>query len=185
MDSQRFFIALVPPPEIQASVNQIKHYFKEHYDSSKALNSPPHITLQAPFNWPNGQDLEELTAGLQEFSQSKGKVAIALRNFGAFPPKVIYVDVVHTPGLMTLQRELSAFMKARYGFTDRRYSNFCPHMTVAFRDLKKAAFLQAWPEFKQKTLEFDFMAQALTLLRHNGQNWQIHQSYPLNKTARS
>ena len=177
MDSQRFFIALVPPPEIQASVNQIKHHFKEHYGSRKALNSPPHITLQPPFKWPISQDLEELTDGLQEFAKGKERVAIALRNFGAFTPKVIYINVIKTPGLMTLQQELSAFIKARYGFTDRRYPNFCPHMTVAFRDLTKATFHRAWPEFEQKTLEFDFIAPALTLLRHDGQRWQIHQSY--------
>ena len=183
MDSQRFFIALVPPPEIQASVNQIKHYFREQYGSRKALNSPPHITLQPPFEWSSSQDLEELVGGLKKFAAEKEIVAIALRNFGAFPPKVIYVDVIKTPGLMTLQQELSAFMKTHYEFTDHRYRNFCPHMTVAFRDLTKTAFHQAWPEFKQKTIEFDFMAQALTLLRHNGQNWQIHQSYPLNNTT--
>ena len=135
--------------------------------------------------WSTEQDLEELTAGLEEFAAKKEKVAIALRNFGAFSPKVIYVDVVQSPGLMTLHDELAALMKTKYGIADHRYRSFCPHMTVAFRDLTKAAFHQAWPEFQQKQLAFDFVAQHLTLLRHDAQQWQIYQEYPLAKSAAS
>ena len=180
MDSQRFFIALVPPPEIQAPVNDIKHYFKEHYNSRKALNSPPHVTLQAPLLRSNHRNLNELTEGLRRFAQGREGVAITLRNFGAFPPRVIYVDVVKSLGLMALQKDLSAFMQTRYGIVDRRYASFCPHMTVAFRDLSKAAFQRAWPEFQQKSVKFDFLAQNLTLLRHDGQRWQIYQDYPFH-----
>ena len=180
MNSQRFFIALVPPSEIQASVNEIKGYFEQQYDSCKAFNSPPHITLQAPFEWPKERDMDELTEGLKGFAVGREEVAIALRNFGAFPPNVIYVDVVHVPGLMSLQKDLAIFMETRYGVVDRRYRNFCPHITVAFRDLTKTAFHQAWPKFQQKPLAFDFIAQHLTLLRHDGHRWQIHQNYSLS-----
>ena len=177
MNSQRFFIALVPPPEIQALVNQIKRYFQACYGAQKALNSPPHITLQAPFEWSSDRNIEVLTDGLRKFAEEQEGGAIALRNFGAFPPKVIYIDVVQTPNLMGLQQDLAQFVEHTYGFVDRRYQNFCPHMTVAFRDLTKTAFDQAWPEFSQKPFELDFVAKELTLLRHNGQQWQIYQHY--------
>ena len=184
MDSQRFFIALVPTPEIQASVNDIKRYFETHHGSRKALNSPPHITLQAPFDWSQGS-LEKLTTGLQRFAAGRKEVAIALRNFGAFPPRVIYVDVLQTPDLMSLQQDLSVFMTKSYGIIDRRYPKFCPHMTVAFRDLTKTAFNQAWPEFQNQSLTVDFVAQTIALLRHNGQCWQIYQDYPLQRALKS
>ncbi|ESA35406.1 2 -5 rna ligase [Leptolyngbya sp. Heron Island J] len=183
MNSHRFFIALVPPPKIQASVNEIKRYFKQHYASRKAFNSPPHITLQAPFEWPSDRGLDELIEGLKWFALKRGKIAIALRNFGAFPPKVIYVDVVQNPELMVLQKDLATFIENRYGIADHRYRNFCPHMTVAFRDLTKTAFHQAWPEFQQKTLTFNFTAQQLTLLRHDGQRWQTYQNYSFENST--
>lgn len=183
MDLQRFFIALVPPPEIQAPVTQIKRYFEQRYGSRKALNSPPHITLQSPFAWPNDRELGTLTEALRMFAEGRQGLEISLRNYGVFPPRVIYIDVVQSPGLITLQKELAAFMENRYGFVDRRYANFCPHMTVAFRDLTKTAFSQAWPEFQQKTITFDFMAMKLTLLRHDGHRWQIYQHYPLGPNA--
>ncbi|MGD1856458.1 MAG: 2'-5' RNA ligase family protein [Leptolyngbyaceae cyanobacterium] len=179
---QRFFIALVPPPEIQASVNEIKQYFAEHYGSRKAFNSPPHVTLQAPFEWSSSEQ-DELTEGLRQFAVKRVEGAIALRNFGAFPPNVIYADVAQTPYIMALQRDLSAFMATTYRVTDRRYPNFCPHMTVAFRDLTKAAFHQVWPEFSQKPFKADFVAKELTLLRHDGQHWQISQTYPFSPVS--
>ena len=179
MNLHRFFIALVPSPEIQASVNEIKGYFEQHYGTRKAFNSPPHITLQAPFEWSKERNLDELSKGLKRFAAGRDEVAIALRNFGAFPPKVIYIDVVQSPELMALQKDLAIFMENKYGIADRRYRSFCPHMTVAFRDLTKAAFHQAWPEFQQKPLAFDFTAQNLTLLRHDGQRWQTYRDYPL------
>ena len=179
MDLQRFFIALVPPPEIQAPVTQIKRYFEQRYGSRKALNSPPHITLQAPFEWPDDRELKRLTEGLGRFAEGRQGLEISLRNYGVFPPHVIYIDVLQSLGLMTLQKDLAALMENSYGLVDRRYANFCPHMTVAFRDLTKTAFAQAWPEFQQKTITVDFVATELTLLRHDGHRWQIYQHYPL------
>ena len=177
MALQRFFIALVPPEELQAVVQGIKGHFAEHYGSHKAFNSPPHITLQPPFDWPN-DDVDELTDGIRRFAANRERVAIALRNFGAFPPRVIYVDVLQTQALMALQQAISALMDSHYGVTDRRYPHFCPHMTVAFRDLTKSAFNQAWPKFQAKSFTADFTACRITLLRHNAQ-WQIYQHYPL------
>ncbi len=181
MNSQRFFIALVPPPEIQASINEIKYYFAKHYGSCKALNSPPHITLQAPFEWSSELNIRELTNELRKFAAKRENIAIALRNFGAFPPKVIYVDVVQSPKLINLQEELAQFTADKYRLIDKRYRRFCPHMTVAFRDLTKSSFHQAWPEFQAKSLAFDFIVNHLTLLRHNGQQWQIYQTYPFEQ----
>ena len=41
-----FFIALLPPPEVQEIATKIKLEFAEIYNSRAALKSPPHVTLQ-------------------------------------------------------------------------------------------------------------------------------------------
>ncbi|MFN6233029.1 MAG: 2'-5' RNA ligase family protein, partial [Microcystis sp.] len=46
-----FFIALLPPPEVQEIATKIKVEFAEIYNSRAALKSPPHVTLQPPFRW--------------------------------------------------------------------------------------------------------------------------------------
>jgi len=50
-----YFFAVVPPEEIQSSVTDIKQDFKERFNASHALKSPPHITLIPPFKY----DLED------------------------------------------------------------------------------------------------------------------------------
>jgi 2'-5' RNA ligase len=51
-----FFIALLPPLEVQEIATKIKLEFAEIYNSRAALKSPPHVTLQPPFRW----NLEQL-----------------------------------------------------------------------------------------------------------------------------
>ncbi|NJM47154.1 MAG: hypothetical protein HC860_14125 [Alkalinema sp. RU_4_3] len=41
----RYFIALLPPQEMQDYANQVRQYFSDRYNSHKAFSSPPHITL--------------------------------------------------------------------------------------------------------------------------------------------
>jgi 2'-5' RNA ligase len=174
----RFFIALVPPEPIQAYARTVQQDFWERYRSRKALNSPPHITLQPPFNWPE-TNIEPLLTSLKEFSQAWAEVAISLNGFAAFPPRVIYLDVVKSPELMALQTALMTFLETHLKIVDphSRHRPFKPHLTVAFRDLKPAAFRKAWPEFQDQSVELAFIAQALTLLRHNGQRWEIYRQF--------
>ncbi len=135
----------------------MKLHFRDRYHSKAALRSPPHITLQAPFTWPK-QDYERLEASLSSFVSQHTAIPIKLSGFGAFPPRVIYLAVDHTPELMTLQRDLSQHLAATLDIADPRSRTrpFCPHLTIAFRDLKPAAFRQAWPEFEQRDVQFAF-----------------------------
>ncbi|MBK5277935.1 MAG: 2'-5' RNA ligase family protein, partial [Bacteroidia bacterium] len=49
---------------------------------------------------------------------------------------------------------------------------FHPHLTLAFRDLKKPMFEKAWEEFKSKEYSESFAAKHFTLLKHNGKVWE-------------
>ncbi|MEM1309984.1 MAG: 2'-5' RNA ligase family protein [Cyanobacteria bacterium P01_C01_bin.70] len=176
----RYFMALIPPPAIQAAATQLKHYFREHYRSQAALKSPPHITLQAPFEWPDS-DRDRLNATLAAFQSTTPNITVAISGFGAFPPRVIYLAVEHTAALMQLQAELSQYLANRLDIVDPRSSDrpFHPHLTVAFRDLKPAAFRKAWPEFIHRQAEFAFTASSYTLLRHTGSRWIGEQEFSL------
>jgi 2'-5' RNA ligase len=168
----RYFLALIPPPEIQAEATALKQYFRENYRSQAALKSPPHITLQAPFTWPD-QERDRLFTTLDTFRSSAASIPVHLSGFGAFPPRVIFLAVQHTSALMQLQAELSQYLAATLGIVDARSRDrpFHPHLTVAFRDLKPAAFRQAWPEFEQRPADYRFTASAIALLRHTGNAW--------------
>lgn len=169
-----FFIALLPPIEIQNQITEIKHYFAEQYKSRHALKSPPHITLQPPFKW-----LTENTAQLEQhlslFTQNYSPIPITLSGFSAFPPRVIYVDVIKTPELLKVHQDLMAYLEKNLNIVDEvsKKRPFSPHVTVAFKDLTRPAFKAAWPEFKQRSLHFEFTTPQLTLLIHDGQKWNI------------
>ena len=56
---------------------------------------------------------------------------------------------------------------------------FRPHMTIAFRDLKKPLFFEAKEEFEQKSLEEQFYVKDICLLKHNGSSWDVYRRYEL------
>lgn len=174
----RFFVALLPPQDIQDYANQIKQYFADRYASSGALNSPPHITLQPPFEWANA-NLPMLEASLQEFANGQQPVAITLQGFDAFAPHVIYINVVKSQELLSLQTDLMAYTERNLEIGDKvsKTRPFAPHITVAFRDLKKQNFKAAWPEFEKRQLHFEFIADKLTLLLHDGKRWNIKSEF--------
>ncbi|MCC5627622.1 2'-5' RNA ligase family protein [Nostoc sphaeroides] len=174
----RFFVALLPPQDIQDYANQIKQYFADRYDSSSALKSPPHITLQPPFEWAD-DNKTVLEASLKEFARGQQPVAITLKGFDAFAPRVIYIDVVRSQELLTLQANLMAYAESNLEIVDKvsKTRPFAPHITVAFRDLTKQNFRDAFSEFKKRQLHFEFTADKLTLLLHDGKRWNIKSEF--------
>jgi len=177
-ETSLFFVALLPPQDIQDRANQIKQYFAKQYQSRAALKSPPHITLQAPFRWSNA-NLPVLEECLKEYASDRPSISITLNGFAAFPPRVIYIDVVRSPQLLISQADLTVRLEEKLGIVDRvsKTRPFAPHMTVGFKDLTKQNFRLAWQEFQFRQLYFEFTASCLTLLRHDGIRWQIQAEF--------
>ena len=176
-------MALVPPENIQNQVTEIKEYFSRNYNSSHALKSVPHITLQPPFKWPT-TDLTLLQDSLENFAQNCSTFSITLSGFAAFVPRVIYINVVKTPELLKIQQDLIGFTETTLGIVHppSKIRPFSPHVTVAFRDLTKQNFRAAWIEFRERSLDLDFTASQLTLLIHNGKRWNICNEFPFLST---
>ncbi|MFB2981663.1 2'-5' RNA ligase family protein [Microseira sp. BLCC-F43] len=174
-----YFIALLPPQEIQDYANRVKQYFASRYNSRHAQKSPPHITLQAPFEW-DQESVSVLEQSLQNFANQRPSIPISLSGFAAFPPRVIYINVVKTPPLLTLQADLMDCMMRELGIVDpmAKQRPWAPHMTVAFKDLTKQNFKAAWPEFEHKPVQFEFTANYLTLLIHDGGRWHVSAEFP-------
>lgn len=174
----RYFVALLPPAEIQSQVNAVKQDFADRFASRKAQNSPPHITLQPPFGWqPEQEDL--LRSVLATFAQAQPPLSLQLDGFGAFAPRVIFVKVVSTPTLVSLQQQLLTHLEQELQITDAKANHrpFRPHMTVAFRDLTRQNFQAGWAEYQNRSFADQFTASKLTLLIHNGRCWQINSEF--------
>ncbi len=173
-----FLIAIIPLPEIEKDIYALKEYFKENYNSRASLNSPPHITLHMPFDWKEDKT-DTFVEQLDTFSKTHQPFKIELENFGSFPPRVIYVEVKHNPELLVFQKELHRYCKKEFNLFNAQYRDlpFHPHVTLAFRDLKKPEFFKAWHEFEQRTYSASFDVNGFTLLRHDGKQWRIFREF--------
>jgi 2'-5' RNA ligase len=54
-----------------------------------------------------------------------------------------------------------------------KQNGFNPHITIAFRDLKKPFFYKIWDDVKDRTLEESFLAKSITVFKHNGKSWDV------------
>jgi 2'-5' RNA ligase len=175
-----YFIAIIPPSPIFEQASELKNHFKQHYQSKAALNSPPHITLHMPFEWKVKKE-EELVSKLSVFSKNKETLELELKNFGCFVPRVIYINVLESEVLRNSQRELHRFCKIELNIFNAQYKDlpFHPHVTLAFRDLKKPMFEKAWEEFKDREFSGFFIADHFTLLKQNGKVWELFKKFSL------
>ena len=181
-DKKIFFIALLPPLKVQKYATKVKEHFAQQYNTKAALKSPPHITLQPPFFW-SINNLSSLEKVLQKFARNYAPIPIELQDFSAFKPRVIYINVTKTTELLTLQNELNICLESSLQIVDKKSKNrpFCPHLTVAFKDLSKTNFYRAWDEFKHQQVYFNFNVNQLTLLSHNGQQWEIQTEFDFSQ----
>ena len=168
-----YFIAIIAPEEINQQVLKWKNYFKDHFECTVALKSPAHITLIPPF-WMK-EDLEDdLINSIKDFSGTKNKFEITLKDFEAFKPKVIFVDVVKCEVLNDIYRSFANYIFSENKFPIKKDDRpFHPHVTLATRDLYKKAFQEAWEIFSKKKYEAFWIVSGISLLRHNKKNWDV------------
>lgn len=175
----RFFIALIPPEPIQAYATQIIQELGDRFQMRTA-KAPPHITLQAPFQWPLDQ-VPTLNQCIATVAQQHSPVPITLSGFGAFAPRVLYIHVAKTPELLDLQTTLAETLESTLAIVDAasKRRSFTPHLTVASRNVLRQHFKQAWAELQVRSVEYEFVSDRLTLLIHNGQHWSKTAEFPL------
>lgn len=177
----KYFIALVPPSPVYEEVDELKHYFNDRYQSKGALKSPPHITLHMPFLWKEKNE-PKLMDKLSQFSSNHRSFRVEFKNFDAFEPRVIFIHIESNELLAKLQADLTKFCKSELQLFNARYKDqpFHPHVTIAFRDLKKDQFKKAWEEFGSRSFERSFLSESLSLLKHDGKKWNAIKQFSLS-----
>lgn len=171
---KQYFVAVVPPSPVLEEAWKLKEYFRDKYRSKASLNSPPHITLHMPFLW-NEDKEHRLISTLRKFARQWNPVKVCLDDFSSFPPRVIFAKVTTSDALEELQKGLHRVFKRELDVFNANWQDrpFHPHLTLAFRDLKKPAYDLAWEEFSNKEYKAEFMADRIALLKHNGKEWEI------------
>jgi len=169
MSLNKYLIAVLPPEPFAKEIYRLKEYFRDQYKSKASLNSPAHITLHMPFEFDNEEKL------LTKFNKLTFQpFTIELKDFGCFEPRVIFIAVKKNSELEACQENVIDFCKSELGIYNADYKNqpFHPHVTLAFRDLKKNVFQIAWGEFQSKFYEATFECRHIFLLKHDGRFWR-------------
>lgn len=173
-----FFIAISPAYPLQERIHEIKSDIYQKYGTKGSFRSPAHITLQMPFKKKLNK-IEGLLKDLNLFAISKHPFQIQLDGFGSFEPRVVFIKVVENTTLIELQKQLEKRLKLHQIFgSNYREEAFNPHITVAYRDLKKEQFYPLWEDYKLKTFKESFIADGIHLYKHSGKKWEEYKYFP-------
>jgi len=175
-----YFIAIIPSEPLQTKLMKLKQWVYEEAGSKGALRSPAHITLLMPFKWKTEKEVL-LFISLRKLASSMAKFDVSLHDFNCFEPRVIYVDVENTGALTETKNHVlkMARQELKLDFL-KDLRGFHPHITIAFRDLKKAQFYKLWKQLMGQTFKASFKATSIALLKHNGKDWEEYQKFELN-----
>lgn len=177
----RYFVGVIPPRKESEQINLLKQISCEKFNSCAALKSPPHITLHMPFRWKKGKEAQ-LSSYFENFRFEKKSIPISLRSVDHFGQRVIFLKVEDHSDLTSLQRKLAGEMRKNLNLLNHSYKDrgFHPHLTIAFRDLKKHIFEEAYGYFSSLHITYDFRIRDIALLKHNGDKWEDYQRFPLS-----
>lgn len=179
----RWFIALLPPQAIQDQATAVIEDLTARYQTRTA-KAPPHITLVPPFERA-ANAMGPVRRSLADFAQQQVPFPVMLDGFGAFPPRVLFIDVVRSrselltelPQLFRLKAALEECLVEQCGLPRDKHPWFSPHLTVASRKLDRAKFKTIWAELASQNFDATWQASALTLLRYEQQRWHIDQVF--------
>ncbi len=180
---QLYFIAYILPAGIGETITGFKKDFADRFSCRAALKLIPHLTLKAPFRLPP----EEHGSLLEWFNTLEVPVPpfpIELRDFGVFPKKsspVVFVNVALNESLEVLQRAIINGFKKNWPqlLVGDHEINFRPHITIAYRDLDPAMFVEAWKIYSIKKYSAIAPVKDFHLLQHDDKKWNIIGTSPL------
>lgn len=181
MKKTLFLIAIVPPADICEDVRHMKELMKARFQASHAIKLPAHITVQRPFFVEENQ-ADFLDFQLQKFAEFQKEFLVKMRDFGSFPPRVVFVAIENHEPLIYFNQQLQVALPDEvFQNTKERQLSIHPHITLATRDLHQNNYQEAFQFFKAKHYRNRFTANQFTLFRHDGKIWHRFREYFLQK----
>jgi 2'-5' RNA ligase len=178
-----YYLAVVLPTHLDEKVLGWKQFMKEQYDCKVGLKSPAHITIIPPF-WMKPELEHALIQTADYISAAIPAFTIRTNNFSSFKPRTIFIAVADNIELNQLKEQAETAFSQQSAFGIKKENRpFHPHITIATRDLTKQAYFDAWPMFAEKSFIEEWMADGLSILKHNKKNWDVYHTSQFQQTT--
>ncbi|WP_022823247.1 2'-5' RNA ligase family protein [Hymenobacter norwichensis] len=166
-----YLLALLPPEPVFSETWALKQEVHRLTGSRNAVRLPPHITLIPPLHQPDEFEAR-CTAALTGFVATQSAFEVGLRDFAWFGNRTLFVEVNEAAAIQTFHAALVAWCALHLPEVPREQRPFTPHLTLATRDLPTTQVPELRQLFAARSYAASFPVEALTLFRHNGQQWQ-------------
>ncbi|GGF34558.1 2'-5' RNA ligase family protein [Echinicola rosea] len=170
---QKYFVAIVPPEEVQAQAQEVKEAVRDKFNAKHALKSPAHVTLKMPFVW-NEHKEDKLVGLLEDFFKERAHFQVEFKGIGRFGRRIMYARVHGGDALTEMQEAFSHYckrtLKLNIELSDKA---FTPHVTLVYSDLKKRFFDECWAMLKERGFYAKMDVQQVALLKKVNYRWQI------------
>lgn len=166
------FIGITPPETISKEITLLKEEIGRRFRTSHALKSPPHITLQAPFIWPSGED-QTLYRLLTNFAASQKRFNTTLAGFGSFDKRVVFIKIAdHHPLLILHHNFLDEVTAKLPPEPSKTRHTIHPHITLATRDIDEKTFDRIEHFLSDKSFSAQCTFDSIVLFRHHDKKWE-------------
>ncbi len=177
-----YLTAILPPGPLDEQIREIREEISIQFKVYKALKPPVHITLFRPVQADDAFE-SRLIRLLSPVALLHDPFEQHLENFDSFNNHTLYIRAVKNPSLLALQKDIaSVYNKNKIDPKEVKGSTgFSPHVTVAYRDLTPEVFAALWNDYKNRKFKRTFKVEKFSLLKHDGNQWNILEEFPLQK----
>lgn len=176
---QKYFLAIVPEGEFQEKVTMLKLEIRERFQAKFALKSPAHVTLKMPFIYNEAKE-DQLIEQLRKFVSNYEPSSLVIKGVNTFGERVIYLEVDAAEVFYDFQVDLKNFCKKELNLVDELSDrNYHPHMTIAFKDIKKNQFQNILKYTTEVNLTQELKENQISLLKRVKGVWKVHKRIQL------
>jgi 2'-5' RNA ligase len=152
----RFWVGVILPKKISKGMLKIQKKIAKKYKTYHSLESKigPHFTITYQENV-NERNLKKIEKVVNEISKEIKSFKVEIKGIRRFYKlRVICAKVLKSKELNSLSKKLS-YRLSKFEKI-RRLRPFTPHITLADKDITKENFKEAFKEFKNKKIFYEF-----------------------------
>ena len=173
----KYIIVFLLRGKAKSKILRLRNKISNRFGVHEALKYPPHITLKYPFET---SDINEVMVFLQEFSNKCKKFEFKINDFSHFEKKCWFVKINDSGRIFKIRKSIVKGIKEVGGISaDKKDLNLPPHLTLAYKDIKKQ--FQAIGRFLRKeSISEEVKFDNITILKHSNNKWKTYRLFQLS-----